>query len=107
MARASGKSEVRVAGPSFRSEIEGQLLEIQDAFCLFVDDAERQSHRALDRLREMARQKRDIEDRLRMVERQKQDAEDQLRTLKKTPAVRIIRFLMRLNPLRSARERIH
>lgn len=99
-----------MAGPSFRSEIERQLLEIQDAFGVFVDDAERQTHRALqdaeDRLREMERQKRDIEDRLNMVERQKQDAEDQLRKLKKTPAVRIIRFIIRLNLFRSARQRI-
>jgi chromosome segregation ATPase len=108
-----GKSNARAAGRDFRSEIERQLLEIQDAFCAFVDDAERQRQDAEGRLREAERQKRDTEDRLRTIESQKQEVEDQLREaawrlrkLQKTPAARIARFFGRLNPLRSARKRI-
>ncbi len=93
--------------------MERQLLEIQDAFCEFVDDTERQKQDAEGRLREAERQKKDTEDRLRTVERQKQDVEDQLREaalqlrkLQRTPAVRIVRFFRRLNPLLSGRKRI-
>ena len=86
--------------------MERQLLEIQDAFAAFVDDAERQKHDAEGRLREAARTKADMEDRLRTIERQKQELEDQLREtagqlrkLQKTPAMRIVRFFRRLNPV--------
>ena len=86
--------------------MERQLLEIQDAFAAFVDDAERQRLDAEGRLREAERQKKDMEDRLRTIERQKHEAEDQLREtagqlrkLQKTPAVRIVRFFRRLNPV--------
>jgi chromosome segregation ATPase len=109
----TGKSNVPLAGRSFRFEMERQLLEIQDAFAAFVDDTERQRLDAEGRLREAERQKRDTEDRLRTIERQKQEVEDQLREaawrlrkLQKTPAARIARFFGRLNPLRSARKRI-
>ena len=108
-----GKSNARAAGREFRSEIERQLLEIQDAFCAFVDDAERQRQDTEGRLREAEQQKKDTEDRLRTIERQKQDVEDQLREaawqlrkLQKTLPVRIVRFFRRLNPSRSARKRI-
>jgi vacuolar-type H+-ATPase subunit E/Vma4 len=86
--------------------MERQLLEIQDAFNIFVDDSQRQKLDAENRLHEMERQKMDMEDRLRTVERQKEDLEDhlletamKLRKLQKTPVVRLIRFLRRLNPL--------
>ena len=112
-----GKPNAPVAGRIFRSEMERQLLEIQDAFCASVDDKEREKQDLEDRLREMQRaaerQKRDAEDRLRSIERQKQDVEDQLREtarqlrkLQKTLPVRIIRFFKRLNPLRLARKRV-
>src|SRR5271166_3486078 len=98
----TGKSKVAPAGLGFRSEMERQLLEIQDAFGAFVDDADRQRQDA-------ERRKKDAEDRLRTIERQKQELEDQLREaarqlriLRKSPAVRISRFFSRLNPLRSA-----
>src|SRR5271156_1094626 len=94
-----GKSNARAAGRDFRSEIERQLLEIQDAFCAFVDDAERQRQDTEGRLREAERQKQDVEDQLR-------EAAWQLRKLQKTLPVRIVRFFRRLNPSRSARKRI-
>ena len=101
--RPIGKSNARAAGRDFRSEIERQLLEIQDAFCAFVDDAERQKQDTEGRLREAEQQKKDTEDRLRTIERQKQDVEDQLREaawqlrkLQKTLPVRIVRFFRRL-----------
>ncbi|MGA8583055.1 MAG: hypothetical protein WB715_04335 [Roseiarcus sp.] len=107
-----GKPNAPVAG-IFRSEIERQLLEIQDAFSAFVDDAERQKQDAEGRLREAEQQKKDAEDRLRTIERQKQDVEAQLREaawqlrkLQKTLPVRIVRFFRRLNPSRSARKRL-
>jgi len=91
--------------------MERQLLQIQDAFNVFVDDSERQKLDAEDRLHEIERQKMGTEDRLRTVERQKEALEGQLREtaiqlrkLRKTPVVRFIRLLRRLNPLRSARE---
>jgi flagellar motility protein MotE (MotC chaperone) len=103
----TGESNVPLAGRGFRSEMERQLLEIQDAFAAFVDDAERQRQDAEGRLREAARLKRDTEDRLRTVEKEKQDLEDQLRKgagqlrkLQKTPVARIVRFFRRLNPSR-------
>jgi hypothetical protein len=100
--------------------MERQLLEIHDAFAVFVGDSERQRHDALerqsaterqkqdveDRLRDMERQKKDAEDRLLAIEGQKQDVERQLRKLQKTLAVRFVRFLRRANLLRLARERI-
>jgi predicted nucleic acid-binding Zn-ribbon protein len=86
--------------------MERQLLEIQKAFCAFVDDTERQRRDAIDRLWDMEWQKKDAEDRLLAIEKQKQDVERQLRKLQKTLAVRFVRFLRRANPLRSARERI-
>ena len=105
------ESNVPPAGRGFRSEMERQLLEIQDAFAAFVDDAERQRLEAEARLREAERQKKDMEDRLRTIERQKHEAEDQLREaagqlrrLQKTLAVRIVRFFRRLNPSRSGRK---
>jgi chromosome segregation ATPase len=98
----AGKSMVRLAERSFRSEMERQILEIQDAFGVFVDDGERQKQDAQHALREMERQKIDAEDRLRAVEKQKHELERQLRKLQKTLPVQIIRFLRRLNPLRSA-----
>jgi predicted nuclease with TOPRIM domain len=76
----TGKSNVPLAGPIFRSEMERQILEIQDAFCAFVDDKEREKQDLEARLGEAERQKRDAEDRLRSIERQKQDLEhDSLR----------------------------
>jgi hypothetical protein len=100
------KSKIRMAGPSFRSELERQLLEIQDAFGVFVDDAERETHRALEEKQDAEDRLREMEGRLRIVEREKQDTEDQLRCLKKQPAVRIIRFFTSLNPFRSTRKGI-
>ena len=104
----TSESKVRLAGQSFRSEMERQLLEIQDAFNIFVDDFQRQKLDAEGRLREMERQRMDTEDRLRTVERQKEDLEHHLLEaalkLQKTPVVRFVRFLIRLNPLRSSRE---
>ena len=101
-----GKSNARAAGCDFRSEIERQLLEIQDAFCAFADDADRQRQDA-------ERQKKDAEDRLRTIERQKQELEDQLRQaagqlrkLQKTPTARIVRFFGKLNPLPSQGKRV-
>lgn len=99
----------------FRSEMERQLLAIQDAFCASVNDNERRKEdleaRLRDVEREAERQKKDAEDRFRSIEKQKQDVEDQLRetarqlrTLQKTLPVRIIRFFRRLNPGRLARE---
>jgi septal ring factor EnvC (AmiA/AmiB activator) len=110
---SAGKSAVPPVDPVFRAEMERQLLEIQDAFAAFVDDAERQRLEAEARLREAEQQKNDAENRMRTIERQKQDAEDQLREaagqlrkLQKTRAVRIVRFFRRLNPLGSERKRI-
>lgn len=72
--------------------MERQLLEIQDAFGAFVDDADLQRQDAERRIE-------DTEHRLRTIERQKQELEDQLREaarqlriLRKSPAVRIARF---------------
>ena len=101
----AGKPNVKPEGVSFRSELEHQILEIQDAFCAFVsDDLERhgaihrQKQDAENRLREAERQIKNMEDRLFAVESQKQDAERQLRKLQKTFVVRVIRFLGRSNP---------
>ena len=109
----TGKSKVRVAERSFKSEMERQLLEIHDAFGVFVDDTERKTRDLLERLRATEQEKQEAEDRLREMERQKQGVEDQLRelarqlrSLQKTPAMRIIRLIRRSNPFRSARERI-
>jgi septal ring factor EnvC (AmiA/AmiB activator) len=106
---STGKSNVPAPGRVFRSEMERQLLAIQDAFSTAVNDNERQKQDFEDRLRELERQKKDAEDRLRSVERQKQDAEDQLREtarqlrkLQKTLPVRVVRLFKRLNPLRLA-----
>ncbi len=104
----TSKSNVPPPGRNFRSEIERQLLAIQEAFSTAVNDNERQKQHLEHRLREMERQKKDAEDRLSSTERQKEDVEDQLREaawqlrkLQKTLPVRIIRFFRRLNPLRS------
>jgi chromosome segregation ATPase len=127
----TGKSNAPARDHFFRSEMERQLLAIQEAFSTAVNDNERQKQDLEDRLREnereaerqkkdfedrlraIERQKKDAEDRLRAIERQKQDVEDQLREaarqlrkLQKTLPLRIIRFFKRLNPLRSARQRI-
>jgi chromosome segregation ATPase len=112
----TGKSSVPAPGGGFRSEMERQLLAIQEAFSNAVNDNERRKQDLEDRLREMEReaqrQKKDAEDRIRSIERQKQDLEDQLREtarqlrkLQKTLPLRIIRFFKRLNPLRLARQR--
>jgi chromosome segregation ATPase len=107
---STGKSNVPAPGRIFRSEMERQLLAIQEAFSTAVNDNDRRKQDLEDRLREMEReaerQKKDAEDRLRSIERQKQDVEDQLREtarqlrkLERTPLMRIIRFFKRLNPL--------
>jgi hypothetical protein len=90
--------------------MERQLLEIYDAFGVFVDDTERERRRILERLHATEQQKQDTEDRIREIERQKQVVEDQLREmalqlrkLQKTPATRLIRLVKRSNPFRSAR----
>jgi chromosome segregation ATPase len=102
----SGKSTIRLAERSFKSELERQILEIEEAFGAFVRDSERQALSAEAHLRE-------TEYRLRTTERQKQEAENQLREAKrqlrklhKTLPVRIIRFFKRLHPMRWARKRI-
>jgi chromosome segregation ATPase len=102
----TGESIIPLPDRGFRSEMERQLLEIQDAFGAFVDDADLQR-------RDAERRIEDTEHRLRTIERQKQELEDQLREaarqlriLRKSPAVRIARFFSRLNPLRSAPKRI-
>ena len=107
----TSESNIPPAGRGFRSEMERQLLEIQDAFAAFVEDGERQRLDAEARLREVERQKKDMEDRLRTIEREKLEAEDQLRearkqlqSLQKTLAVRTVRFFKRLNPSRSGRK---
>jgi chromosome segregation ATPase len=107
----TSESNVPPAGRGFRSEMERQLLEIQEAFGVFVEDGERQRLDAEARLREAERQKKDMEDRLRTIEREKLEAEDQLgearkqlRSLQKTLAVRTVRFFKRLNPSRSGRK---
>ena len=67
----AGKPNVKPEAVSFRSELEHQILEIQDAFCAFVsDDLER--HSAIER------QKQDAENRLREAERQIKNMEDRL-----------------------------
>jgi hypothetical protein len=86
--------------------MERQLLEIQDAFAAFADDKERQRQDAEGRVREAERQKNETEDRLRVVEDQLRETARQLRKLRKTPAVRIVRFFGKLNSLRSAQKRI-
>jgi hypothetical protein len=112
----TSKSNVPSSGRNFRSEVERQLLAIQEAFSTAVDDNERQKQHLEHRLREMEReaerQKKDAEDRLSSTERQKQDVEDQLRKtawqlrkLQKTLPVRIIRFFGRLNRVRSGQNR--
>ena len=63
----------------FRSEMERQLLEIQDAFGIYRDDMERERRDALERERATERQRQDAEDRLRETEHRRQDLEDQLR----------------------------
>jgi septal ring factor EnvC (AmiA/AmiB activator) len=108
--------------------MERQLLEINGAFCAYVDDAERRSSDALTRehdLEERLRsaesrlseteqekqdvewRKRDVEDRLVQTERQKRDAEEQLlntawrlRELQKMSIVRFARFFSKSVPLR-------
>jgi N-glycosylase/DNA lyase len=109
----TGKSEVQPAERHFSLEMERQILEIQEAFELFIGDCERQKRDTENRLRETERQKKDIEDRLRAVERQKQAVEDQLRDaglqlrkLQETLPARIIRCLRKSNLSRTARERI-
>jgi chromosome segregation ATPase len=113
----SGKSNAPARDHFFRSEMERQLLAIQEAFSTAVNDHERQKQDLEDRLREVEReaerQKRDAEDRLRSIESEKQHIEDQLREtarqlrkLQKTLPVRIIRLFKRLDPLRLARKRI-
>jgi hypothetical protein len=110
----------------FRSEMERQILEINDAFSAYVDNGERRSDAALtrecdlekrlrsaeSRLGEIEREKQDaewrkrfVEDRLVDVERQKRDVEEQLldtawrlRELQRTPIVRFVRFLSRSIP---------
>ena len=99
----SDDSNAPPAEPSFRSEMERQLLEIQDAFAAFADKVERQKLEAETQLREAEPQKSDMEDRLQAVEKQRQETEDRLRKLQGTLAVRAIRFFRRLNPSRSAR----
>lgn len=103
----TGELNVPPAGCGFRSEMERQLLEIQDAFAAFVDDAERQKHDAEARLREAVRMKADMEDRLQTIGKEKQDLEDQLREaagqlrkFQKSPPMRIVRFFRRLIPSR-------
>ena len=105
-----GKSKVPVAERSFRSEMERQLLEIYDAFGVFIDDTERERRRILERLHATEQQKQEIEHRIREIEQQKRGVEDQLgemalqlRKLHKTPAMRLIRLVKRSNPFRSAR----
>ena len=102
----SGKSTIRLAERSFKSELGRQILEIEEAFAAFVRDSEHQARDVEVRLRE-------TEDRLRIIEMQKQEAEDQLREatrqlrkLHKTLPVRISRFFKRLDPMRWARKRI-
>ena len=104
------KSNVPGPGRVFRSEMERQLLAIQDAFSTAVNDNERRQQDLEDQLRRVEQQKKEAEDRLRSIERQKQDVENQLhetarqlRKLQKTLPVRIIRLFKRLNPLRSMR----
>jgi len=115
--------KTRAKDQRFRSEMERQILEINDAFCAYVDDAERRSsdaltreryleerlHSAESRLSEAEQEKqdvewrkRDVEDRLVQTERQKREVEEQLldtawrlRELQKMPIVRFIRFLSR------------
>ena len=95
----TSKSNVPPPGRNFRSEIERQLLAIQEAFSTAVIDNERQKqdleHRLRKMEREAERQKKDAEDRLSSTERQKEDVEDQLceaawqlRKLQKTLPVR-------------------
>ena len=102
-----------MAEPSFRSEMERQLLEIREAFDAFVDDKERERRDAEDRLRDMERRSQAAGDRLSALEAQnmtveveKRALEDQLREaglqmrkLQKAPAARLARFIARLNPL--------
>ena len=102
----SGKSTIRLAERSFKSELERQILEIEEAFGAFVRDSEQQVLNVETQLRE-------TEDRLRTIERQKQEAEDQLREAKrqlrklhKTLPVRISRFFKRLDPMRWVRKQI-
>ena len=87
-----GQSSAQAAGGDFRSEMERQLLEMHEAFGAFVEDTERQRRQAEDRLRE-------ADDRLRDMENQLREVAGRLRKLQKTPAMRIIRFFKRLNPL--------
>jgi chromosome segregation ATPase len=101
-----GKSTIHFAERSFKSELERQILEIEEAFGAFVKDSEHRSRDVEVRLRE-------TEDRLQIMERQKQEAEDQLREttrqlrkLHKTLPVRVIRFVKRLDPVGWARKRI-
>ena len=91
--------------------MERQLLEILDAFNIFADDSSVKNWTPRADSTRWSGRKMDTEDRLRTVERQKEDLEDhlletamKLRKLQKTPVVRFIRFLRRLNPLRSSRE---
>ena len=108
---STGKSDVPAQGRVFRSEMERQLLAIQDAFSNAVNDNERRKQDLEERLREAERRRQDAEDRLRSIERQKHDVEDQLREtarqlrkLQKTLPVRIIRLFKRLNPARLLRQ---
>jgi septal ring factor EnvC (AmiA/AmiB activator) len=102
---STGRSNVPAPARAFRSEMERQLLAIQEAFSTAVNDNERRKRDLEDRLRELEREGELREDRLRSVERQKQDLEDQLREtarqlrkLQKTLPMRIIRLLKRLIP---------
>jgi septal ring factor EnvC (AmiA/AmiB activator) len=110
------KSNAQASGRVFRSEMERQILAIQEAFSESVNDNERRTQSLEDRLRDLEREaerrKRDTEDRLRSVEKQKQDLENQLvetagqlRKLQKSLPVRVARVFKRLNPLRLARKR--
>jgi chromosome segregation ATPase len=94
-----GQSDAQAAAGNFRSEMERQLLEIHEAFGAFVEDTERQRQQAEDRLRE-------ADDRLRDMKNQLREAAGQLRRLQKTPTMRFLRFFKRLNPLRSAPDRL-
>jgi septal ring factor EnvC (AmiA/AmiB activator) len=98
---ATGELKTRLAAPGFRSEMEHQLLEIQEAFDRCLDDAERARRDAEDRLREVERQKKEMEDRLRAAEDQLRETASRLRKLQKTPVIRMARFLKRLRAARA------
>jgi len=95
----TGKSKVPLAERRFRSELECQILEIQEAFRAFVSDEERHRHEAEGRFREIERQKQEAEDQLR-------EAARQLRKLQRSLPVRIMRFFKKLHPVRSVQKRM-